>query len=106
MWIDEHVETQLKQRAHSGLIRSRLPIQCRKKNALVVNNKPCVNFCSNDYLGLSHSKRIKKSFINGIKKYGFGSGSSALISGYFKIQEELEHQFSEFLNRDQSIIFN
>lgn len=61
------------------------------------------NFCSNDYLGLANHPAVKAAFIRGVQQYGAGSGSSALISGYFKPQQMLEEKFAAFLNRDCAI---
>ena len=46
-------------------------------------HKDMINFSSNDYLGLSQNEAVKQAVIQGVKLYGFGSGSSSLISGYF-----------------------
>jgi 8-amino-7-oxononanoate synthase len=65
-----------------------------------------INFSSNDYLGLSKSKKVKEAFIDGIKLYGFGSGSSPLISGYYLSTKKLEEAFALHLKKDEAIFFN
>lgn len=87
-------------------IRSRIEISARRANRVIIDNQECLNFCSNDYLGLASHPIIIAGLIAGINEYGFGSASSPLISGYFTAQKELEEKFAQFLNRDRAIYFN
>lgn len=65
-----------------------------------------LNFTSNDYLAISQHPKIRQAFSDGAQKFGLGSGSSALISGYHAVHAELEQRFAEFLNRDRALLFN
>lgn len=87
----------------AALVRKRVTLTERGVQSVRVNGRYCINFSSNDYLGLANHSAVKKACINGIAQYGVGSGSSALISGYFKAQRMLEVKFAEFLNRDKAI---
>ncbi|WP_244670036.1 aminotransferase class I/II-fold pyridoxal phosphate-dependent enzyme [Coxiella endosymbiont of Amblyomma nuttalli] len=89
-----------------GLLRRQVIISERKDNWIKVNGESCINFCSNDYLGLASHPAVKESLMKGIQKYGAGSASSALIAGYFESQQELEKKFAAFLNRDQAVFFS
>ncbi|QHG92596.1 8-amino-7-oxononanoate synthase [Coxiella endosymbiont of Amblyomma sculptum] len=101
------IKSKLSRYEQSSLLRERLVVEKKKsRNRVIVNGLSCISFCSNDYLGLTDHPAIKEAFIQGIRAYGVGSGSSALVSGYFKPQKRLEEKFSEFLLRDQSIFFN
>lgn len=88
------------------LLRERHIIENRDNAILSLQGKSVVDFTSNDYLNLANNSDIKKAFIDGVQKYGLGSGSSAFISGYFKPHQQLEEAFCEFLNRDKAILFN
>ena len=91
----------------NALLRKRFIVTGRENSNLIkVNGQSCINFCSNDYLGLANHPTVKEAFIEGIQTYGVGSSSSALVSGYFKPQQQLEEKFSEFLARDQAVFFN
>ena len=69
-------------------------------------NLDYINFSSNDYLGIAKSPRVKQAFIEGINLYGFGSGASPLVSGYYSSTKKLEEAFANFLNVEQTIFFN
>ncbi len=90
----------------SALHRRLLTIDQRRYNRLIVEGHTCVNFCSNDYLGLSMEPSIRAAFVQGIQEYGVGSGSSLFLSGYFKAQRELEEALAAWLHRDKVIVFN
>lgn len=81
-----------------------------KKNNLfrdvVEVNENQINFSSNDYLGLSKSEEVKQAFIQAVEAYGFGSGSSPLISGYHSIARRLEKEFTNLLSTEDAIFFN
>ena len=65
-----------------------------------------INFSSNDYLGISKSEEVSQAFIEGVKLYGFGSGSSPLISGYYSSTRKLEEAFADILGKEKAIFFN
>lgn len=96
----------LDQYTQCQLLRRRIAISERRDNWVEINGESCINFCSNDYLGLANHPAVKESFIQAVRKYGVGSGSSALVAGYFKPQQELEEKFAEFLGRDRAVFFN
>ena len=65
-----------------------------------------INFSSNDYLNIAKSDEVKTAFIEGVKLYGFGSGSSPLISGYYTPTRKLEEAFAQTLKTEKAIFFN
>jgi len=73
---------------------------------IVTADSRLINFSSNDYLGISKSNKVKQAFIEGINLYGFGSGASPLISGYYSSTQKLEQTFAQILKTEQAIFFN
>ena len=100
------IRSRVGQYTKDGLLRRRMTISERGDNWIRINGRSCINFCSNDYLGLANHPAVKKSLIEGVQKYGVGSGSSALIAGYFEPQQELEEKFAEFFGRDRAVFFS
>lgn len=89
-----------------NLVRNRYVLEKKSRARIKVQGNWLVNFCSNDYLNISADKRVKKALVDGVNKYGFGSCSSALVSGYSKEHQLLEEKFAEFLQREQALVFN
>ena len=104
--LHQDLSVDLKELASNDLYRHRRSIQDLKKGRIKINNQWVHNFSSNDYLGLTQNKIIKKSIIDGIKKYGNGSGASHLISGHYEIHDQLEKLAAESLGFDESILFS
>lgn len=75
-------------------------------NRINVDGRDYINFASNDYLGLIKHPKIMSAFLDAVNRYGFGSGSSAQVTGYFDIQYECETRFADWLQVDSAILFN
>ncbi len=69
-------------------------------------DKKVLNFCSNDYLGLSQDPRILQGSIAAIEKYGAGSGSARLVAGTSDLTEELEEKLAVWKGVDACLLFN
>jgi 8-amino-7-oxononanoate synthase len=80
-------------------------VEQRHDNQLSLSGK-LISFASNDYLCLSQHPSVIQSFIDGGLKYGVGSTSSTLISGYYSSHEELENAFADLMQREQAVLFN
>ncbi len=72
----------------------------------IYKNKEYLSFASNDYLSLSNDKRIIRAAKKALDKYGYSTGSSALISGYTKSHSMLEEELSEFLGQEKTLLFS
>lgn len=103
--LSNDLSSDLKDLENNKLYRHRKSIEEIQKQNIKINNRWALNFSSNDYLGLTQNKNIKSSIINGIKKYGNGSGSSHLISGHYFIHDEIEKLISSNLFFNKSILF-
>lgn len=65
-----------------------------------------VNFCSNDYLGLSAHPEVVRAFADAAMKYGVGSGASHLVTGHGREHEALEEELAAFTGRDRALVFS
>lgn len=73
---------------------------------IIIEGKRFLTFSSNNYLGLAGNDLVKAATIEGIKKYGVGSGSTRLLSGTLDVQVEFESRLAKYLERDTSITFS
>lgn len=90
------------------LKRARRVISHREyqNNGIIIDGKPCINFSSSDYLGLTQHPAIQDATIEGVKRYGMGSGAAPMVSGYFDVVENLENAFKDWLKVDSAVFFN
>ena len=98
--------TSLQQRRHDGLYRRRKVQQGMQGVEVVLDGKPCLAFCSNDYLGLSHHPDVIKAMHQGIDEFGAGSGASHLINGHSVAHHALEEELADFVQRPRALLFS
>ena len=65
-----------------------------------------INFSGNDYLDLKQHPKIKQALIDGVERYGAGSGASALVSGYCPAHQQLEQAIAAFTHRPAAIVYS
>ena len=69
------------------------------------DGKEVVNFCANNYLGLSSHPRVTEAAKQAIDTHGFGMSSVRFICGTQDIHKELERKISEFLSTEDTILY-
>jgi len=97
---------QLVVKQQEGLYRSRRIIDSAQGVDIIVDGKPVLNFCSNDYLGLANHPAVVKAFQQGAERYGVGSGSAHLICGHSSAHHALEEELAEFTGRSRALLFS
>lgn len=106
MYTNKNIlETELNQIKKDGLYKSERKIESDQKSIINVKNKKVLNFCANNYLGLSNNREIIESGQNALKKWGFGLSSVRFICGTQTIHKTLENKISEFLNKEDTILY-
>ncbi len=73
---------------------------------ITVKGKKCLNFCANNYLGLSSHPELIKAAHEGIDHRGYGLSSVRFICGTQDIHKTLEKKVSDFLGMDDTILFS
>lgn len=96
----------LSERKKQSLYRSLRVSQSAQQPVMFIDGKECLNFCSNDYLGLANHPEIITSFKTAADVYGVGSGASHLINGHSKEHQKLEDAIAEFTGRDNALLFS
>ncbi len=71
-----------------------------------IDGRPCLNFASNDYLGLAGDPRLASAAATAISTYGTGSTGSRLLSGHRPIHRELEQAIAQLKGTDDAIVFS
>src|SRR5271169_6541251 len=68
--------------------------------------KPVLNFCANNYLGLSSHPRVREAAHLALDEYGFGLSSVRFICGTQDAHKKLEAKISEFLGTEDAILYS
>ena len=90
----------------NGLYKSERLITSKQETSISVSNKNNIlNFCANNYLGLSNHPDLIEAAKDGIEKFGFGLSSVRFICGTQTIHKKLENDISSFLNKEDTILY-
>lgn len=61
---------------------------------------------TNNYLGLTHSPKVKQEMIDAVQQYGTGSGGARLTTGSHPLYEKLEQELAKFKGAEAALVFN
>jgi 8-amino-7-oxononanoate synthase len=100
------LQLQLDERAALGLLRSRRTVSSPQAPQLVVDGKPYLSFCSNDYLGLASHLQLIQALGRGAERYGVGAGAAHLVSGHGAAHEQLEGELAAFVGKPAALLFS
>jgi glycine C-acetyltransferase/8-amino-7-oxononanoate synthase len=72
---------------------------------VLLDGRPVLLLCSNNYLGLADHPRVRQAAAEAAMRWGVGAGSSRLISGNMKLHRRLEQRLAEFKGYEASLLF-
>jgi glycine C-acetyltransferase len=104
--MQEHLQTELNEIREAGLFK-RERIITTPQGAVIqtTEGKEVLNFCGNNYLGLSSHPAVLEAAKATIDSHGFGMSSVRFICGTQDIHKTLEHKLSEFLHTEDTILY-
>ena len=88
------------------LVRSLSSVEEKKGGKVTIQGKSCLDFSSNDYLGLSSHPLLKKRAQEFIEIYGVGSGASRLTCGNLSPYEEIERKIARLKSTQASLVLS
>jgi len=89
----------------AGLYKSERIITSPQGAEIEVGGKTVLNFCANNYLGLSSHPKVIEASKGAIDSHGYGMSSVRFICGTQDIHKELEQKISKFLGTEDSILY-
>ena len=96
----------LDERKSNHLYRQRRILESAQGAEVIVDGKPYLNFCSNDYLGLANHPDVIAAFTSSANDFGVGSGASHLVCGHSSLHHQLEEELADFVGRDRAVLFS
>ena len=89
----------------AGLFKTERVIESAQGAVINVNGKEVINFCANNYLGLSSHPKVVEAAKKYIDTRGYGLSSVRFICGTQDIHKELEQKLSKFLGTEDTILY-
>src|ERR1700674_342070 len=87
-----------------GLFKTERIIETPQGAQIKVNGKTVLNFCANNYLGLSSNPEVIKAAHETLDEWGYGMSSVRFICGTQTIHKTLEEKISKFLGAEDTIL--
>jgi glycine C-acetyltransferase len=104
--MQSHLESELEQITAAGLFKSeRVIAGAQDVEITLTDGSKVLNFCANNYLGLSSDPRVCEAAKRAIDTHGFGMSSVRFICGTQDIHKELEAKIAEFHRTEDTILY-
>ena len=100
------LQNELDERAAQSLLRQRRTLDSPQSPHIVVDGKPYLSFCSNDYLGLANHPQLIAALQQGAAQYGVGAGAAHLVSGHIAAHHRLEQELAAFAGKPAALLFS
>ncbi len=101
-----HLETELNAIDEAGLFKKeRIIVSPQGAVIRIAGGKEVLNFCANNYLGLSNDTQLKEAAKNALDSHGFGMSSVRFICGTQDLHKQLEASISRFFGTEDTILY-
>ena len=101
-WIAQSLQTLHR----ANWYRQVKPIDGKGGAVITIDGKRCLNFASNDYLGLAGDPRLAAAAAAAVTTYGTGSTGSRLLSGQRPIHRQLEQAIAQLKGTEDALVFS
>ncbi len=88
-----------------GLSRRLRMVSGPQGPTVLLDGKPVLLLCSNNYLGLADHPRVRQAAADAAMRWGVGAGASRLVSGTMTIHRRLEERLAEFKRSEACVLF-
>ncbi|MFA5298823.1 MAG: glycine C-acetyltransferase [Lutibacter sp.] len=104
--IQQHLQKELQEIKDAGLYKSeRIIISSQDAVIKISSGEEVINFCANNYLGLSNNPEVIQAAKDVMDTHGFGMSSVRFICGTQDIHKQLEHKIAEFYKMEDTILY-
>lgn len=104
--IKEHLQKELEEIKDNGLYKKERIITSPQDAEITISTgEKVINFCANNYLGLSSNKEVVQAAKDAMDTHGFGMSSVRFICGTQDIHKELEKKIADFYETEDTILY-
>ena len=101
----QYVSDQLKELREKGVAPKLRVLEGEQKAVCTFDGREVINLASNNYLGLTTNKALRKAAVEATKKHGAGAGAVRTIAGTMQLHMQLEEQIAKFKNVEACVVF-
>ena len=104
--LEQELKAALSEMERDGLLKKERVFASSQGRSINVSDQVVLNFCANNYLGLSDNQQVIQAAKDAMDRWGYGLSSVRFICGTQAIHKELEKRISAFLHTDDTILFS
>ena len=101
----QYVSEALKELRDKGVAPKLRVLEGEQKPVCTFDGREVINLASNNYLGLTSDRRLRKASVEALRKLGVGAGAVRTIAGTMKLHMDLEAQIAKFKNVEACVVF-
>ena len=101
----EDLERHLDELGDRGLVRRMRLVSGPQGPRVLLDGRPVLLLCSNNYLGLADHPRVREAAADAAMRWGVGAGASRLMSGNMTIHRRLEEELADFTGAERCVLF-
>src|SRR3974390_145823 len=101
----KYVSEKLQDLRTKGVAPKLRVLEGEQKPVCVFDGREVINLASNNYLGLTSHKALRKAAVEAVRKLGVGAGAVRTIAGTMKLHMDLEEQIAKFKNVEACVVF-
>ncbi len=104
--LKDHLKAELAELESAGLFKKERIITSPQEAVIKISTgEEVINFCANNYLGLSNHPKVIEGAKNALDSHGFGMSSVRFICGTQDIHKDLEAKLAEYLGTEDTILY-
>lgn len=103
--LQKHLQNELEATRSAGLFKDERIITSPQGAEITVNGKTVLNFCANNYLGLSNNPKLIAAAKEALDTHGYGMSSVRFICGCQDLHKVLEKKIAEFFGTEDTILY-
>ena len=101
----QYVSETLQDLRSKGVAPKLRVLEGEQKSVCVFDGREVINLASNNYLGLTSHKALRKAAVEAVRKLGVGAGAVRTIAGTMKLHMDLEEQIAKFKHTEACVVF-
>ncbi len=104
--LKQILESELAAMKESGTYKEERVLESAQGREITVGGKKLLNFCANNYLGLSGTELMQKASDEAVKKWGYGLASVRFICGTQAVHKDLEKAVAELVGTEGAVLYS
>jgi glycine C-acetyltransferase len=100
------LESEIAAMKESGTYKEERVLESPQGREIIVRGKKVLNFCANNYLGLSGTELMQKASDDAVRKWGYGLASVRFICGTQMVHKDLEKVVAELIGTEDSVLYS